>query len=149
MFEVIVPQKPYKIEINLDKFPIRRCYANFVTETVEVTPGFYRLTVFCLLRAEEPLEYAYGMALLSEHVFSLAELEEIAYTEAVMQLIWFYVSGLPSALPGASGRDHPGPVPGRATAGASGAADAAGEAGAVERGGGVPCLRLCVRIRRR
>jgi hypothetical protein len=95
MFSMSIPQKPYKIEINLNGFPIRRAYASFVTEMVELTPGFYRLVVFCILRAEEPLEYAEGMALLSDEVFSMAELEEIAFTEAVMKAIWFYVSGLP------------------------------------------------------
>jgi hypothetical protein len=90
-----IPQKPYKIEIDLDQFPIRRVFVNFVSQTIYLRPDFNRLVVFCVIRAEEPLQYAYGMALLSQHVFTMSELEEIAMTEAVMQLIGPFVMGLP------------------------------------------------------
>ncbi len=93
-----IPQKPYKLEINLDQFPIRRVYVNFVSQTVYLRPDFSRLVVFCVIRAEEPLQYAYGMALLSQHVFEMSELEEIAMTEAVMQLIGPFVMGLPMRI---------------------------------------------------
>ena len=90
-----IAQKPLEVTIKLSQFPYQKVYVNFICETVYLSPRSNRLVVFCLIYSPAPVQYAFGVAILSRNMHALSELEEVAYLEAVMDLTGDYVDSLP------------------------------------------------------